>query len=336
MRTFDGAPLFTSVYEPIRMRELSVGTWDVRTSFLQRMVRSKQGTMRLFPLLPFAFRSFNLRGYDSVLSSSSGFAHHVRPSSGAFHVCYCYSPPRFLWLQDAYFRGRPVLRGTLTPALTLLRRLDKRASRRVDLYIAISREVAARIGAIYGRQAEVVHPPVDISRFRPMKERSGRFLVVSRLLAYKRVDLAVTAAAETGVPLDVIGDGPERQRLEGLGGSFVRFLGWQPDRVVREAIATCTALILPGAEDFGLTVIEAQASGRPPIAFAAAGALDTVRDGETGFTFLEQTPEALGHAMRRATVEGIPGDQLRRWAERFSVGAFQERMTTLVSMRRGA
>jgi glycosyltransferase involved in cell wall biosynthesis len=309
---------------------------DIRTSFLQQFVRSKQGTMRVFPLLPLAFRSFDLRGYETIVSSSSGFAHHVRPSPSAFHLCYCYSPPRFLWLQDAYFRGRPALRAALTPALTILRSLDKRASRRVDLYVAISREVARRIHAIYGRRAEVVHPPVDVTRFRPMAERSGRFLVVSRLLAYKRVDVAVAAASRSASPLDVIGDGPEREHLESLAGPSVRFLGWQPDEMVREAMATCTALILPGSEDFGLTVVEAQASGRPPIAFAGGGALDTVEDGETGFVFPEQTPEALMHAMRRATAEEIPIGSLRRSAERFSVAVFQKRMRELVSTRRGA
>jgi len=336
MRTFEGAPLFTSVYNPTCMRELNVGTWDVRTSFLQRLARTKEDTMRVFPLIPLAFRSFDLRRYETIISSSSGFAHHVRPSPGAFHLCYCYTPPRFLWLPDAYFRDRPVLRAALTPALTVLRRLDQRASRRVDLYVAISREVAKRIAAIYGRRAEVVHPPVDVTRFKPTAQRSGRFLIVSRLLAYKRIDLAVAAATQSGFPLDVVGDGPERERLENLAGPSIRFLGWQPDDAVREAMATCTALILAGSEDFGLAVVEAQASGRPPIAFAAGGALDTVQDGETGFMFAEQTPEALARAMRRAMVEGIPVDRLRNWAERFSVAAFQEKMRALISTRRGA
>jgi glycosyltransferase involved in cell wall biosynthesis len=336
LRTFEGAPLFTSVYARTRMRELNLATSDIRTSFLQQVVRSKEGAMRVFPLLPMAFQSFDLRGYETIVSSSAGFAHHVRPSPSAFHLCYCYSPPRFLWLQDAYFRDRPALRAALTPALTILRSLDKRASRRVDLYVAISREVARRIGAIYGRRAEVVHPPVDVARFTPTAQRSGRFLVVSRLHPYKRVDVAVTAASRSGIPLDVIGVGPEREHLESLAGPSVRFLGWQPDDVVREAMATCTALILPGAEDFGLTVVEAQASGRPPIAFASGGALETVHDGETGFIFSEQTPEALLHAMRRVMVEEIPVGSLRRSAERFSVAVFQEKMRTLINTRRGA
>ena len=336
LKTFDGAPLFTSVYNPTHMRELNVGSWDVHTSFLQRLVRTKKATMRIFPLLPLAFRSLDLRGYKTIISSSSGFAHQVRPSPDAFHLCYCYTPPRFLWLPDAYFRGRPFLRAALTPALAVLRTLDQRASRRVDLYVGISSEIAKRIAAVYGRQAEVVHPPVDLTRLKPSAQRSGRFLIVSRLLAYKRIDLAITAAMELGVPLDVIGDGPERDRLEGLAGPSIRFLGWQSDDVVREAMATCTALILPGAEDFGLAVVEVQGSGRPPIAFASGGALDTVQDGETGFTFSEQTPEALARAMRRALVEEIPADRLRSWAERFSVPAFQEKMRALVSTRRGA
>jgi glycosyltransferase involved in cell wall biosynthesis len=192
--------------------------------------------------------------------------------------------------------------------------------------VAISNLVARRIRETYGREAEVVYPPVDVARFAPAAERSGRFLVVSRLLAYKRIDLAVEAASRTGLPLDVIGDGPDRARLERMAGPSVRFLGWQPDGRVRHAMSTCTALILPGSEDFGLTPVEAQASGRPPIAFASGGALETVEDGDTGFLFETQSWESLAAAIARARGRPLPVERLRAAAGRFDVAVFRERI----------
>lgn len=326
---FPDAPLYTSVFDvdacpPFVDR-------DVRTTFIQRLTRRKATTKGLFPLFPAAFRRLDLSGFDVVLSSSSGFAHHVRVREDALHVCYCHNPPRFLWQPEDYFRGRPATRPLLAPALAWLRRLDLEAAARVDAYVANSATVAGRVRATYARDAEVLHPPVDTSRYEISDERSGRFLVVSRLLAYKRIDLAVEAANRCGLSLDVVGDGPERRRLERLAGPTVRFLGRRSDDFVRHALARCTALVVPGTEDFGLTPVEAQASGRPVVAFASGGALETVRDGETGFLFHEATAEALGAAMVRASDDALAPRTLRSWSERFDLQAFSSKLASFIA-----
>jgi glycosyltransferase involved in cell wall biosynthesis len=328
-RIFPEAPLYTSVYDPRTCPEFA--DRDVRTTFMQRLTRRKAVTKGLFPLFPAAFRTLDLRGFDVVISSSSGFAHHVRVPAETLHICYCHNPPRFLWQPDDYFRGRPLTALLLRPALWRLRRLDFDSAQRVVAYVANSAVVAGRIRETYGRGAEVIHPPIDTARYEVTSERSGRFLVVSRLLAYKRIDLAVEAATRAGLALDVIGDGPERSRLERTAGPGVHFLGRRPDDFVRNALGRCTALVLPAAEDFGLTPVEVQASGRPPVAFAAGGALETVRDGDTGFLFSEPTSEALAEGMRRAEAHEIDPQHLRAAASRFDTANFSSQLRDLLT-----
>jgi glycosyltransferase involved in cell wall biosynthesis len=328
-RIFPEAPLYTSVYDERTCAEF--GDCDVRTTFMQHLTQRKGVTKRLFPLFPPAFRRLDLAEFDLVISSSSGFGHHVRARASALHICYCHNPPRFLWQPDEYFRGQPATRRLLAPALARLRRLDLDAALRVDDYIANSATVAARIRATYGREAEIIYPPVDTSLYEMTSERSGRFLIVSRLLAYKRIDLAVEAATSAGLPLDVVGEGPERRRLEGMAGPSVRFLGRRPDDFVRHALARCSALVLPGTEDFGLTPVEAQASGRPTVAFAAGGALESVRDGETGFLFSGATAESLTSAMRRALATELSPGRLRAWAERFDEVGFRSNLEASIA-----
>jgi glycosyltransferase involved in cell wall biosynthesis len=327
---FPEAPLFTSVYDPSAFSE-SPPSREIHTTFIQQFTRRKERTKMLFPLFPAAFRRLDLSSFDTVLSSSSGFAHHVRPTPAALHVCYCYNPPRFLWQPRDYFRGHPHLAVLLAPALAVLRRLDIEAAGRVDAYVAISKTVAERIRHVYHREANVIYPPVNLSLFQPTAERSGRFLVISRLLPYKRIDLAVEAASQLGLPLDVIGEGPDRPRLERLAGPSIRFLGRQGDGAARRALAACVALVLPGSEDFGLTPIEAQASGRPPIAYASGGALETVEDGATGFLFAEQSWQSLGEAMRRAESTALAVDGLRQAARRFGLDVFERKIRGLLS-----
>ena len=332
-RLFPGAPLYTSAFDPRGCP--SFAGLDVRTSWADRLTKRKGAAKALFFTLPFAFRSLDLDAYELVLSSSSGFAHHVRCRPGAHHVCYCHNPPRFLWQPEDYFRGRPILRRALAPALAGFRRLDREAASRVDAYIGNSATVARRIRATYGRNATVVHPPVDTSLYEPSDGHSDRFLVVSRLLPYKRIDLTVDAATDAGLPLDVVGEGPERARLEARAGKTVRFLGRLPDADVRRLLARCTALIQAGEEDFGLTVVEAQAAGRPPIAFAAGGALETVEDGVTGFLFRTQSVTALVAAMRRAADDELDPRALQHSAEGFGVDSFARRLATAIAAVHG-
>lgn len=330
---FPNAPLFTSVHDR-RESTAAFRRHELHTSFLQG-VAPRQQTLQFFaPLLPLAFRSFDLREYDVVLTSSSGFAHHVRTPPGAIHICYCYTPPRFLWSAEEYFRAHPRLARAASGPLALLRRADVAASRGVDSYVAISRHIAQRIRMVYGREAHVVYPPVAVSRYAPAGERSGRFLVVSRLMSYKRIDLAIEAANRFRLPLDVIGKGPEGTRLARMAGPTVRMLGWQPDEVVRHAIATCQAVVVPGSEDFGLTLVEAQASGRPPVAFSSGGALEIVGDGQTGFLFGEQTAEGVGMAMQRAAARELPVGPLIASAARFDVPVFKERLCSVIELER--
>jgi glycosyltransferase involved in cell wall biosynthesis len=326
---YPDATLYTSAHRRESVPLEAIGGREWRTSFLQPLAtRYLKATL---PLLPFAVASLPLADHDLVISSSSAFAHHARAGRDATHVCYCHTPPRFLWQSDAYFRGRPALRAAMSPLLAALKRLDLNAARRVDAYFAVSKHIAARIRDVYGRDAEVVHPPVDADAFTPSRQRSGRFLVLSRLVTSKRVELVVEAANRYSLPVDVIGAGPQTAALRRLAGPAVRILGWQSGSAVREALATCEAVIVAGEEDFGLVTVEAQASGRPPIAFAAGGALEIIEDGATGYLFEAQEPEAIAAAMRRARDGRLEVSDLRDSARRFDLATFHERFAAALS-----
>lgn len=324
---FPEADFFTSVALPSYV-PAAVASRGVGESWLRRVVRSKRAARLAFPLFIPAMRSLDLSGYDVVVSSSSAFAHHIRVPRGTAHFAYMYTPPRFLYLRNAFFRGQALERALSTPLLEVMTRVDRAAMRAPDAVWGISSVVAERIERTYGRTAEVAFPPVDTQRFWPTTERSGRFVVVSRLIPYKRVDLAIRAANVSGLPLDIYGDGPAFERLKHLAGPTVRMMGYRPDDEVKRALATCIASILPGEEDFGLVPVETQASGRPAIAYAAGGALDTVRDGETGFLFHEQTVPALVEAMQRACASELPVAPLLVWVQRY------DRDTVEAQMRR--
>ena len=326
------ASLLTSVHRPDCVPLQLIGNRPWQTSFLQPLSRHVP-LKAMLPLLPRAIASLDVTNCDVVISTSSAFAHHARRRSGARHVCYCSAPAHFLWNSREYFRSRPAQGRALKPLLRRLRRLDIEAAQNVDVYIANSRYTASRVHEIYGRDALVVYPPVECDRFEASQERSGRFLVVSRLVATKRIELAVEAANRLGLPLDVIGRGPELLGLKKLAGSTVRLLGWQPDSFVRRAMAESEGVIVAGEEDFGMVMAEAQASGRPPIAFAAGGALEIIEDGRTGFLFDEQTSEAIGEAMARAREYRLDAEELRASALRFDVPVFLAGMSNALNER---
>jgi glycosyltransferase involved in cell wall biosynthesis len=319
------ARLLTSVHRAQDVPLSFIGDRHWQTSYLQPLAR-KVPLKAMLPALPHAIGSLDVTECDLVISSSSAFAHHVRPSPGAMHVCFCSAPAHFLWDQREYFRGRPGLAKLLAPLLQRLRRLDKEAAMRVDAYIANSAYTARRIKQVYERDATVVYPPVDLSRFAPSRHRSRRFLVVSRLVPSKLVGLVIEAANRYCLPLDVIGKGPELSRLREMAGPSVRMLGWQPDAVVKQAMAECEAVIVAGVEDFGLVTAEAQASGRPPVAYAAGGALEIIEDGVTGYLFLEQTSQAIGEAMIRARDGELDVSDLVTSAARFDIPPFLENL----------
>ncbi len=329
-RVFPTATIHTSVVDRERL-PASLRSATIRATPLQRLRRRGVPLTLLAPVLPTAFGRMRLDGARLVISSTTAFAHHVRPPDDAIHVAYCHSPPHFLWGTEDYFRGRAVMGRLLSPALEVLRRSDRAAAQRVDVYLANSRYTADRIRQVYGREATVVHPPVDTGALAPDPERSGRFLVVSRLRRHKRIDLAIAAATTNGWPLDIIGEGPDEPSLRRAAGPSVRFLGRLGDEAVRAAMARCVALIVPGTEDFGMTMAEVQAAGRPPVAFARGGALEIVRDGETGFLFDEPTSGSVAAAMRRAMTAGLDTDALVRSARRFDRARFDADVLVLIA-----
>jgi glycosyltransferase involved in cell wall biosynthesis len=329
-RLVGGGQVFAAVADPDALPPTLTGG-AVTTTALQRVRRAGAPLQALGPVLPAAFGTLDLGRADVVLSSSSAFAHHVRPRAPAVHVCYCHTPPRFLWEPAEYFRERPGLGRLAGPPLALLRGWDRSAAQRVRLYVANSAFTAERIRRTYGLPAAVVHPPIETGTFAPSTERSNRFLVVARLRRHKRIDLAISAANRSGLPLDVIGEGSDLERLRGLAGPTVRFLGRLADAQVAAAMARCAGLLVPGIEDFGMATAEVQAAGRPPIALAAGGATEIVRDGETGFLVADPTEEALAEAMLRSLRRPLAPAELVRSAARFDAGRFDAAIREVVA-----
>jgi glycosyltransferase involved in cell wall biosynthesis len=290
-----------------------------------------RGFRALFPLFPLAFRAFGKIDADVVLSSSSGWAHGVRASRRALHVVYCSTPAR--WLYTTGYEHGPSVRWVRGPLLAGARRWDQRAAARADHYIAISAFVADRIRRVYGLEAPVVHPPVDVERFTP-SERGERLLVVSRLLRYKRVDVIVAAATSAGIGLDIVGGGPALDELRRAAGPTVEFHGEAGDAVVTELMSGCRALCVAGAEDFGIAPVEAQAAGKPVVAFARGGVLETVEVGVTGSLFVSQDVASVLGAIAHADRIDTPPAEIAEHARRFAPARFRERLTGLLGRYR--
>jgi glycosyltransferase involved in cell wall biosynthesis len=296
----------------------------VHTSFLQYLPLARTHYRSYLPLYPFAIERFDLDPYDLVISSSHCAAKAVIAPGRARHLCYCHSPMRYGWDQfDAYFgpeRVGPVAsRWFYRPLLAWLARWDAATAGRVHRFIANSRHVADRIRRYYNREATIVYPPVDTVFFQPAAyPRERHFLIVSAFVPYKRLDLAIEACHRVGAPLRIVGDGPDRVRLERAAGDTVQFLGRLSDEDVRDEYRRACALILPGEEDFGIVPVEAQACGCPVVAFGRGGALETVVDGETGVFFPELTAASLSEALERAAGMTFDSSRLRDHAEQFS------------------
>jgi lipopolysaccharide/colanic/teichoic acid biosynthesis glycosyltransferase/glycosyltransferase involved in cell wall biosynthesis len=302
----------------------------IRTSFLDRLPAIHRNYRYLLPLYPWAISSLDLNGYDLILSSSHAVAKSVRKPRGSLHICYCHTPMRYIWdAQADYFQyGDPLrLRRTALRALTTpLRSWDRRTAHRVDCFIANSRHVQERIARCYNRPATVIYPPVDTAFFSPSQNGHGRgfYLVVSALVSSKRLDLAVGAFNQLGRPLLIAGSGPDLARLRTRAARNVHFQGFVSDEELRELYWSCRAVVIPGREDFGIVSLEAQACGRPVVAFAAGGSLESVKDGETGILFRLQNAEDLAEAIRRAEDTSFDPAKLRQNAERFSSEQFRE------------
>jgi glycosyltransferase involved in cell wall biosynthesis len=337
---FPAADLFTLVHLPGRVSP-SIENRKIVTSFVQRLPGSATRHRAYLPLFPAAVARFDLTGYDLVLSASHCVAKSARPIGKALHVCYCFTPMRYVWdLYPEYVRGRAA-RLVFGPVAAALRAWDRRTAARVHRFAAISDFVAERIRRCYERPADVLHPPVDTARFRVADTPGEFYLVVSALVPYKRVDLAVDAARRLGRRLLVVGSGPEAARLRARAPDGVEFLGWRGDAEVADLYTRCRAILFPGVEDFGIVPLEALASGRPVIAFGRGGVRETVAPlgGEgppTGVFFEQQTVDDLVAAIERfeACEDSFEPKVLRRAAERFDRVSFKERVEAYLAQVR--
>ena len=331
--TWPQADLFTAVYD----EEGTEGRFAhrrIHTSYLQRLRPTARTFRPLLPLYPHAVESFDLRGYDTVISSSSAWAHGVLVDAGAVHVCYCHNPFRYAWSErEATLAARhPLVRPVLRPVLDRWRQWDWTAAQRVDRYVANSRTTAARVRRSFGREATVLHPPVEVERFGVAgRERVGEhYLVLAELMAHKRIDVAVRAFNRLGRPLVVVGDGPEARRLRRLAGPTVTFAGRRLDPRAAELLATCRALVVTATEEFGIAAVEALAAGRPVIALADGGVCETVTEGETGTFFAAPDPGVLAATVAGFDPMAIDPDRCVAAARRFSRERFQHRLAGIV------
>jgi glycosyltransferase involved in cell wall biosynthesis len=312
----------------------------VHTSFVQRLPLAARFYRQYLPLFPLAVERFEFDEIDLVLSVSHCCVKSVIRPAGARHLCYCLTPMRYAWDQfDAYFgpeRIGPLASRLMRPVMARFARWDRATSGRVDRYVAISHYVAGRIDRYYNREATVVYPPVDTSFYHPNGTAAERFaLVVSALVPYKRIELAMDACARAGIPLQIVGDGPERSALQRRASSNARFLGRLPDSDVRDLYRRAAVVVLPGEEDFGIVPLEAQACGRPVVALARGGARETVVHEETGLLVDEPTIDAFADAIDQAATRRFDAVAIRHHAERFSRERFGDEMETLVSAELG-
>jgi glycosyltransferase involved in cell wall biosynthesis len=328
-RMYPSADLLTLVHVPESVSP-AIEMLRPRTSFIQRFPGVRRYYRYCLPLFPLAIEQFDLDDYDLVISTSHCVAKSVVKAGHAQHVCYCFTPMRYAWDQfDVYFGAGRV--GALTsrllqPALAALARWDAATSGRVDRYVAISQHVASRIRRYYNRDARVIDPPVDTTFYCPDGTEPEPFLlVVSALVPYKRIDLAIEASRLAGLPLRVVGSGPERERLMKFADARraeVTFLGSLSDQGIRELYRRCAAVLLPGEEDFGIVPVEAQACGRPVVALARGGALETVVDGVTGVLVGESSGEAFAAGIARALQTRFDSAAIRQHAVQFDVSVF--------------
>lgn len=323
------ADIFTHVYDPAAISE-TIKRHRIIPSFINALPRAGSMYKNYLPLMPLALEQLDLRGYDLVISSESGPAKGIIAPPGALHVCYVHTPMRYIWnMYHDYRNGAGRIKRLLMPLLThYLRLWDVSNSLRIDRHIANSRTVATRIRRYYNADADVIYPPVDVESFTivPAEELGDYYLMVGELVSYKRPDLAIRAFNAMQLKLIVIGGGEMLKEARAIAGPTVTVMGPQPFDVLRHHYARCRALIFPGEEDFGMVPVEAMASGRPVIAFAAGGALETVVPGLSGAFFAEQSIEAITNAVRSFDPDQIDPHAIAAHAQQFNRHIFKTRM----------
>jgi len=326
---FPGAPIHTLVSSKASLSEL-LRSHPIHESFIQHLPQGPRRYKSLLPLFPIAIANLRVdRSANFLFSTDASVIKGLSYAAATPHVCYCHSPPRYLWeMQDTYLRQTgglgPFGRALFKAVTPRIREFDRAAAQRVTHFIANSRFVQQRISTSYGRESTVIYPPVDVDAFHPGRPAEDFYLIVTELVAYKRVDLAIDAFNRLGKRLVILGDGPEGAALRARAGSNIEFLGRQPFATLRDRFERCRAFIYPQIEDFGITAVEAQAAGRPVIAFRRGGALETVIDGRTGLFFDEQTPESLAACVQRFEQHTFSAADCRDNADRFRPEAFRD------------
>lgn len=336
-KIFPDAPLYTSVHNPHTASWASI--FRVKPSFLQNIRLARSNHEKLALLMPSVFESFSFDKYDLVISVTSESAKGIITKPGTKHICYCLTPTRYLWSgYDSYFSNKS-LRLLSKPAVAYLRSWDKHAARRPDTMVAISKEVQERIKKYYGRESMVIYPPVEIGTSgqvvgKNTNKNSGKYyLIVSRLskfTKYKRIDLAIEACNELSLPLVIVGSGNWKEELQQMAGPTITFAGQVNDQELEKYYKNSKALIFPGVEDFGLTVVEAQGFGKPVIAFRGGGALETIKEGKTGYFFDEQTKTSLVAALKNFDKMSFDPEECINHADKFSFNEFKSSFQKLV------
>ncbi|OGN01206.1 MAG: hypothetical protein A3I26_03650 [Candidatus Yanofskybacteria bacterium RIFCSPLOWO2_02_FULL_43_10] len=327
------APIYTLLYD----RDATGGVFDgrvIKTSFLQNLPFTKKHH-RIFPLLmPLAVEQFDFSDYDLVLSVSASFAKGIISKPRTKHICYCLTPPRFLWDNSQKFVeefGYPKLvKKFLPPFITYLRIWDKEAALRVDEFWSISGFIQDRVKKYYSKDSKVIYPPVNAGNFRVSDKISDYFFMAGRLVSYKRFDLAVKVFNKNGLPLKIAGIGPEFKKLKSIAGKNIEFLGLVSDEKLANLYSRAQACIFPQEEDFGIVPLESMASGRPVIAYRAGGVAETVAENETGIFFNEQNPESLQAAIEKFHDLDFKPEDCRKQAEKFDVGIFRDKFSKLI------
>lgn len=325
-RLYPDAPIYTGVVDTGALSPW-LKTRTIIPSFVQGFPRAVRWYNRYLPFLMYGMEQFDLSSYDLVISSSAAVAKGVLTRAETHHVSYVHTPMRYAWDLYHEYRQREahgITAKLMGPVFHYVRLWDRLSADRVDTFLANSTTVRQRIRKHYRREAEVIFPPVAVDNFHVSDEPGRYYLVLSRLVSYKRFDLAVEASNRLKVPLVVVGDGPERGRLERMAGPTVKFVGRVGDEALANWIAGAKALLFPGEEDFGITPVEVQASGRPVVAYNRGGVRDTVVNGETGWLFAEQTVESLVEAMEQVDREVLDPRAIRRHAESFRPERFRE------------
>lgn len=327
------ADLHTTLSVPEKMSSY-LRDLNTRTTWMQHLPAKSRFYRHYFLFYPFAVESARLEDYDLIVSSCCGYAKGVRRGPNAVHVCYCHNPMRWVWRFPEYMAREKFNAPTKFALQTMvqgLKRWEMKAAQRPDYFIANSHIVARRLKSAFNIDATVIHPPIETSRFWISKNVEDYYLVLSRLVSYKRIDLAVEACTRTGRRLYVIGDGPDRARLQAMAGPTVTFLGRQPDHAVNRYASRCSALIFPGEEDFGMAPLEINAAGRPVVAYGAGGATETVIEQVNGILFREQTVDSLIEALERCEYRMWDPAAIRKIAQGYDIHLFQETLLNFLA-----